>query len=101
MYGVGSISTSLGSIPPLFTSSSSEDQSLKKIIKEQSLLIQTQGNIIGKLNAVVCYLASKDSIVATILQSDKVHALSRTQKARLMVPEMMMNLMLLCFFVSF
>ncbi|KAL0721813.1 hypothetical protein Bca4012_036412 [Brassica carinata] len=71
MYGVGSLSTSLGSVPASFTSSSSEDQSLKKIIKEQALVIKSHVSEIGKLNAVVRYLASKDSTLADILQSEE------------------------------
>ncbi|KAL0722165.1 hypothetical protein Bca4012_036764 [Brassica carinata] len=53
-----------------FTSSGSEDQSLKKILNEQALVIQSHVSEIGKLNVVVCYLANKDSTVADILQSE-------------------------------
>ncbi|KAL0802418.1 hypothetical protein Bca101_057594 [Brassica carinata] len=66
------VCTSLGSVPPSFTSSGYEDQSLKKIIKEQAILIKSQGNEIGKLNAVVRYLASKDSTVVNIVKSEDV-----------------------------
>ena len=50
---------------------------MKKIIKDQALFIQSQGNEIVKLNAVVRYLAGKDSTVADILQSEDVSHGSR------------------------
>ncbi|WZZ51512.1 hypothetical protein YC2023_051619 [Brassica napus] len=77
LYGVGSLSTSLGSVSASFPSSSIEEPSLKKIIKDQALFIQSQGNEIVKLNAVVRYLAGKDSTVADILQSEDVSHGSR------------------------
>ncbi|KAF3581420.1 hypothetical protein DY000_02034795 [Brassica cretica] len=49
-----------------------EDQSLKKIIHDQAQKIESQGNEISKLNKIVRYLASKDSTVAYILQSEDV-----------------------------
>ncbi|KAL0647573.1 hypothetical protein Bca4012_045864 [Brassica carinata] len=59
IYGVGSLNQSVGSVSASFpSSSSSEDQSLKKIIKEQALVIQSQGNEIGRLSAAVRYLAT-------------------------------------------
>ncbi|KAG2280303.1 hypothetical protein Bca52824_051523 [Brassica carinata] len=71
IYGVGSLNQSVGSVSASFpSSSSSEDQSLKKIIKEQALVIQSQGNEIGRLSAPVRYLATKDSTLANILQSE-------------------------------
>ena len=70
---MGSLNQSVGSVSASFpSSSSSEDQSLKKIIKEQSLVIQSQGNEIGRLSAAVRYLATKDSTLANILQSEDV-----------------------------
>ena len=45
---------------------------MKKIIKEQALVIQSQGNEIGRLSAAVRYLATKDSTLANILQSEDV-----------------------------
>ena len=74
---MGSLSTSLGSVSASFPSSSIEEPSLKKIIKDQALFIQSQGNEIVKLNAVVRYLAGKDSTVADILQSEDVSHGSR------------------------
>ncbi|KAJ4875931.1 Uncharacterized protein Rs2_40949 [Raphanus sativus] len=80
IYGVGSLSQSVGSVSASFpSSSSSEGQSLKKIIKEQALVIQSQGNVIqsqgneiGRLSAAIRYLATKDSTLANILQSEDV-----------------------------
>ena len=70
LYGVGSLNTSLGSVPASFPSSSTEDPSLKKIIYDQAQKIESQGNEISKLYKIVRHLASKDPTVADILQSE-------------------------------
>lgn len=76
MYRIGFKRKYLASTPTLFSSSCSEDHCFKKIIEEQSLLIQTQkdhlqhqGDLIGKMNIVVHYLATRDSAVTTIFQT--------------------------------
>ena len=76
LYGVGSLNTSLGSVPASFPSSITEDPSLKKIIYDQAQKIESQGNEILKLYKIVRHLASKDSTVADILQSEDVSSAS-------------------------
>ena len=75
LYGVGSLNTSLRSVAS-FPSSSSRDQSLEKIIYDQAQKIESQGNEISKLYKIVRHLASKDSTVADILQSEDVSSAS-------------------------
>ena len=75
LYGVGSLNTSLRSVAS-FPSSSSRDQSLEKIIYDQAQKIESQGNEISKLYKIVRHLASKDSTVADILQSEDVFSAS-------------------------
>lgn len=70
LYGVGSLNTSLRSVPASFPASSTGDQSLEKIIYDQAQKIESQGNEISKLYKIVRHLASKDSTVADILQSE-------------------------------
>ncbi|XP_013608060.1 PREDICTED: uncharacterized protein LOC106314786 [Brassica oleracea var. oleracea] len=76
LYGVGSLNTSLRSVPASFPSSSTRDQSLEKIIYDQAQKIESQGNEISKLYKIVRHLASKDSTVADILQSEDVSSAS-------------------------
>ena len=76
LYGVGSLNISLRSVPASFPSSSTRDQSLEKIIYDQAQKIESQGNEISKLYKIVRHLASKDSTVADILQSEDVSSAS-------------------------
>ncbi|WZZ41228.1 hypothetical protein YC2023_037487 [Brassica napus] len=76
LYGVDSLNTSLRSVPASFPSSSTRDQSLEKIIYDQAQKIESQGNEISKLYKIVRHLASKDSTVADILQSEDVSSAS-------------------------
>ncbi|KAL0750190.1 hypothetical protein Bca101_032193 [Brassica carinata] len=76
LYGVGSLNISLRSVPASFPSSSTRDQSLEKIIYDQSQKIESQGNEISKLYKIIRHFASKDSTVADILQSEDVSSAS-------------------------
>ncbi|WZZ64704.1 hypothetical protein YC2023_076074 [Brassica napus] len=76
LYGVGSLNTSLRSVPASFPSSSTRDQSLEKIIYDQAQKIESQENEISKLYKIVRHLASKDSTVADILLSEDVSSAS-------------------------
>ncbi|WZZ88827.1 hypothetical protein YC2023_117406 [Brassica napus] len=61
---------------PPNTLCSTRDQSLEKIIYDQAQKIESQGNEISKLYKIVRHLASKDSTVADILQSEDVSSAS-------------------------
>ncbi|KAL0866616.1 hypothetical protein Bca101_045734 [Brassica carinata] len=76
IYGVGSLKKSLASAPACSSSTSSDQEHLKTIIEEQACLIRSQKTQLlsqdarlNKFDSLFGFLATKDSALATMLQT--------------------------------